>query len=1324
MQRRKFLKHTLITSAGILTAPLISRAGWFAAGGTGVSTAQEIEKYFVNAPDAARPWVFWQWMNGNITEDGITLDLEAMKRMGIGGAIVFNAATGIIRGPVDYASEAWIQATVHAAKEAGRLGLEIAIHNSPGYSGCGGPWVTPEMSMQELVWTETLVQHTETANLLLKRPYAKQGYYRDAFVIAYPALAAEQVLMKDVLLKISFNGTEVDKDILTDGNPETKIRLTAAGTQKGIALFEFSQAFEARAVSILRKAEIPHDLFDGPRDQPPVLQIESSNDNKNWKPAGTLSMPALREMDTPGILSFPAVKAIYFRLISSSDTWISDVQFHSGPRLGGWTGKTNYTGGSLAAETPAVTPAELIDPAAVIDISAKMDAAGHLKWKAPAGKWTILRLGHTTTGEEPAAHPDSGKGLEIDKLRKDALDFHFRVFLDPLLSKMKPYIGKGFKAITVDSWEAGKQSWTPALPKEFKERKKYDIIPWLPALTGRIVGSTEDTERFLWDVRKTHAALLSENFYGHYQQLCKARGLEFYAEPYGDGTFDSLQVAQHLDITMSEFWTRYIYGSDVTSKQAAAAAHVYGKKIVAAEAFTAMPATSKWTDYPYSLKAEGDYFFTLGVNRLVFHTFVHQPYTTAKPGMTMGPFGMHMDRNNSWAEQSCGWTAYVKRSQYLLQQGLTVADACYLKGDEPASGVPDTYQFMPDGYVADVIGPDGLNRCSVKDQVIVLPDGMSYRVCILAELKQLLPTTLTKLKELVADGMILVVANKPLRSYGHEYTDEQLVKSVNELYGDLDGRNVTEVSYGKGKVIWRAPVSAIFDSLSVAPDFRYTAENPDATIHYIHKKLADMEYYFVSNHRRRHEKAYCSFRIKDLQPEIWNAETGEMYPAAVYEQAENRTAVSLELEPAGSLFIVFRHRRKSLYAAILKEGKTVYPFNFNRAKADPFPGIQNNFSISLWAKPDTFAHGGRSMLFHPPEGEAVYGAGHAAVGLAAGQNGVFLYERTKGTAKQVLASGLPLAGWSHLVLVYRNGNPAVYIDGRLAAEGIGSGRIIHPGLHTPPAVNQFSSYFEGEHTPPKLYTEVLTAEKIKGIYLAGLPAPELPEGIAVKQHTAAGHPEALIWSNGKYTLQNQQGKSIHITAGDCRTAIVSTPWKVKFPVESGVAAVITLPKLISLRLHPDFDVQHFSGTATYMNQLTLTKKDMAKGCRLYLDLGRVEVLAEVTVNGKSLGQVWKTPYRIDMSEVLKIGLNDVEIRVTTLWANRLIGDEYLPVENPYSEHGFIEQFPEWYTKNQPKPGKRKTFAVWKNFKATDPLLESGLLGPVRLITAVHQILSS
>jgi len=1318
MQRRQFLKNTLITSAGVVTMPYFNRV-------LGSPPAKgEYEAFFINPPDDARPWCFYMWMNGNITKEGITLDLEAMKRMGIGGYINFNSAVGIPRGPVDYAGAAWTDAVVHQATESQRLGIDMFLHNSPGYSGCGGPWITPEFSMQQLVWTETLINSIgSTTNIKLTKPYTKQDYYRDAFVIAYPSLPIEKALMKDTLIRASINGKEIDKNIIIDGNPETKIRLEAnynspiVGERTSSLLLEFAEPFEARAISILRKPEIPRDLFDGPRDHPPSLVLASSDDGVKFKDIGRISCVELRQMDTPSVLSFNGVTAKYYRLTTNSPTWLSEVELQNGPRLGGWPGKTSYTHGSSQGQTPPLKPELFIDPKQVLDISTHMDADGNLKWDAQAGRWTILRIGHTTTGEIPAAHPDAAEGLEIDMYNRQALDQHFEKFLDPLFKKLSLYMGKSFKGLTVDSWEAGKQNWTIKFPEEFKKTRKYDIMQWMPAMTGRIVGSVDDTERFLWDVRKTHADLIAINFYGYMQECCHKRGLQFNAEPYGDAVFDSLQVGQYLDTPMSEFWTRYIYGSDDTSKQAAALAHVYGRKVAAAEAFTSMPVNSKWKDYPYSLKAQGDYFFTMGINRLVFHTFVHQPYKTGKPGMTMGPFGSHFDRNNTWTEQAYGWTNYLKRTQYLLQQGLFVADACYLKGDEPASGIPDPYRVMPDNYKVDVIGPDALNRFTIKDGIILLPDGMNYKLCVLAFSNTIMPETLNKLKKLVADGMILVVSGKPSKSFGRAAEDKMVKDAVNEFYDDLNGFGVKSRIYGKGKLMWLFNEQH-FAASSIQPDFTYMGENQDAAIVWLHKKAGDMEFYFISNHRRVYEKIQCSFRITGLQPELWNAETGKIYDMPIFEFKDGRTQLALELEPAEAVFVVFRKKAAGNgYATILKDGKpylSTTPYVIDKT---PYADVKNNFTITLWAKPDSFAQDGRSMLFHPPKDDP-YGPNHTTMAIGAGQNGVRVYDNSSGTPKVVITYDQPIEGWTHIAVVYENNSiPSLYINGKLVKHGYATGNIVHPGLAAPAARNMYTTYFEGNYTAPQIFNSVLSQEDLIKQYTNGLPAPQMPVAIKLKQ-LSAGHLEAEVFKNGNYTIKGADHiKQVNVI--NCETTVVKGTWQVSF--DDGTGA-IELPELMSLRNHKDFDIKYFSGTATYRKIIKVPASYISPNKNIYLDLGRVEVIAELKINGKKAGIIWKEPYCLDVTGNVKAGDNHIEISVTTLWPNRLIGDEHLPQENVYSEHGFVEKLPDWYVNNQPKPGKRKAFTTWKNFDKDSPLVEAGLLGPVVLRVAVKKII--
>ncbi|WP_140487943.1 glycosyl hydrolase [Flavobacterium sp. GSA192] len=1317
MKRRAFIEQISLGGAAMMLLP----SGFSFASTKPLDSAElaEFDMFFKNPPNSSKPWVFWQWMNGNISKEGITLDLEAMQRMGIGGALCFNNAVGIPRGAVDYASEEWLEMVHYATAECQRLGMLLMLHNGAGYSGSGGPWITPEMSMQQLVWTEKQVKDSKNIAVDLLQPQAKEGYYCDAYVLAYPSLSVENGTMREQLNKMFLDGKQIDKTILLDQDSNSKIRMEPTKQESAVLLLEFKSPFEARSITITRKPEEPKDLFDGPRDYPPKFILEASVDGILYTEVCTFNTPELREMDTPAMQNFEAVKAKYFRLLTKEATWLSSIELSSGPRLAGWPGKANWTHGSPVANQPEVEQGLLIHPEQVIDVTSFLTKEGRLHWNAPKKtNWTLVRIGHTTTGEMPAAHPDSAAGLEVDKFSIDAVNFHYEKFLSKIIKKLDPYTGKAFQGFTTDSWEAGKQNWSLQLPEEFHKKRGYEIGAWLLTMTGRIVGSVEESERFLWDMNKTQAELLSENYYGHMQKLCHQHNLQYHAESYGDGNLDSLQAGQYLDVPMAEFWTRYIYGSEMTSKQAASIGHAYGKKVVAAEAFTGMPLTSKWTEYPYSLKAEGDFFYTLGINRLVFHVFVHQPYTTGFPGMTMGPFGTHFDRNNTWTEQAYGWINHVRRAQYLLQQGLSVVDVCYFKGDEAVSGIPDLYAngYLPAGYRGDVIGRDALlTRFMIDNGKIVLPDGMQYKVCILASVKGLMPETAQRIKELVAQGMVLIVQNKPEKSLGLLKGDLVVQNTINELYGTLDGVAVKRSTFGKGKLFWGIPLNEVFQELNIEQDFYYTAAQQDATIHYTHKKLEDKEFFFVSNHKRRKEVVSCSFRISGFAPELWDSETGDIIQAPLYEIKDGRTHLTLEFEPAGAYFVVFRKKiTASGFDAIAKDGQLLLSTKaFEKPQAGKYKEVINDFAISFWAKPDTYAHNGKSMFFHPLEGEKVFGKGHATCGISLGQNGVKVYECASGKSTLVLESLMPIAGWTHFALAYKNGKPQLYINGIFDKEGTASLYKVHPGIESIPNPNQFSSYFEGNGTKPVLHLSNVE-NKIQSEYQKGLPDLDLisPLIFTNKSNTF------LFTQNGEYEFSGK--KTAKIVIKDCKQQPIETKWQVQFSGKAGIPNPIELDKLKSLRFHDDFEVKHFSGTATYFNSIHLKKADFIEGRKLLLDLGRVEVIAKLFVNGKEVSLLWKEPYWADITAFVKSGENEIRIEVTNLWSNRLIGDEWLPAENKFSKHKFIEKLPDWYVHNGKKPGDRKAFSVWKNFERTEPLLESGLLGPVKLNYAMEK----
>lgn len=1325
MHRRSFLKNTLLTSTGLLLLPVISFSGdeYF----DEFSTKDELEKGFFNPPFSARPQAYWMWMNGHITKKGIQLDLIRMKLMGLAGAYIYNTNIGIPEGPIKYGSEEWMDLFMFAVEEAKKLGLEIFMHNSPGFSSTGGPEVLASMGMQQLVWSESIVNSNGLINIQLPQPLTKLNYYNDSFAIAYPSLPVEQKLMKDAILKIVFNDNVISKSLLHQGN-KTPLLLQGKPGSPAYLIFEFTEPYLTESISIWRSPKKSTDVNDTSFDYPPEFLLEASADGKIYKEICKIQMPPLRSMTAPGTEVFTVAKAKFFRLSTTQETHLTAVELHSSARLKNWAAKMNFTDQDLTADNRQIPADQIIDPATVIDISNHLTKNGRLTWNAPPGRWTILRIGHTTTGATNVSAPPGATGLEIDKFSSSAVDFYFKTFLVKLFDKLKGYLHTTFKGILIDSWEVGKQNWSSDFSFEFTQRCKYDLRKWLPAVTGRIVNNVDDTENFLWDVRRIQADLVAESYYGTFHKHCKQLGISLSAEPNGDGVFDSLQVAQYLHTPMAEFWTRYVPGTLNICKEAVSASHIYGQKVAAAEAFTGMPFTSRWTGYPYAFKSQADHIFSIGINKLVLHVFVHQPYTTGLPGMTMGQWGSHFDRNQTWSKYSHPWIKYLTRTQFLLQQGTYVADVCYYKGEDPASGIPDINYVnppIPKEIAGDVIGPDALMKTFIKDNRINLPCGMSYRLMILAPVQKISPGYLQKIRDLVSQGMVLVVSSKPQGSIGlkgmppskHKVTD-----ITNDLWGSLNGIDIKQQSFGKGKIYWNTSLNEIFEELNIKPNFLFSSHNPDAAIHSTYRRSGNIDIFFVSNHLRRSERIIGSFLVKGKFPEIWNCETGEISRTALYEISEDRVIVPFELEPSGSLFIIFRYKENAnRYSSISKDGEDI----LSTSSAYPVPGNQysevvNNFTVSVWIKPDTYAIAGKGIIIFPPEGESLYGAGHAACGLAAGQNAIRIFEREKGPNRDsivIVNNEFKIEGWTHVVVRYSNGTASLFINGQLIESGKPSGKKVHPGLDNPPTDEFFSAAFEGNSTKPILFKQALADQSIFELFKTGLPSPTLPTGIEVcrlgkllKTH---------IWSNGTYHLKGE--RNIEIETQKCKTIPIEPNWRVSFPPGSGAPSSITMNNLISLHLHNDFGVRHFSGTATYIGTFQFSDKLM-KEHRVILDLGRVETMAEVYLNKKKLDVLWKEPFRVDISKAIIVGENNLEVRVTSLWPNRMIGDEYLPKENEYDANGFIKKFPDWFLHNRLKEGQRITFSSWNNFRKDNPLLASGLLGPVTLILGIEHII--
>ncbi len=1299
--------------------------------------APELDHGFLQPPPSARPRTLWMWMNGNVTADGITRDLEAMRRAGLGGALIFNVGEYIPQGPVDYGGEAWLKLMTHAAREADRLGLQLAMHNCPGWSSSGGPWITPAMAMQQLVWSETKIAGPRRGAIDLPRPYTNLGFYRDIGVLAFPSLPGEERPFAELLSRITDDqGASVEKKLLTDRDFATSV---TAGPDHPL-VFAFTEPFEARAISISYSAGGSTLSFT----------LEAGDDGTNFHPVKRLTPASPRAIEIGSLAdNFEPVRARYFRLTPARARAVGEVELYHSARIPGWNYKANFAYRSARQDGPPPEVAKefAIDPAQVIDLTGKMDAQGRLQWNAPPGSWTILRLGHTASGRRNIAAPDAGVGLECDKLSRAATQFHFEHGLGGLLKALGPLAGKSFTGLEVDSYEVGMQNWTAGFETEFKTRNGYDLLRYLPAMTGRCVGDAEISERFLWDLRRTQAEMVADNYYGELRELCGRRGMKLYVEPYGagPGPYDELQIAGRADVPMGEFWAHFPWDDTPSVRLAASAAHVHGRPIVAGESFTATEEQSRFLDYPYALKTTGDLAFSLGLNQMFFHRFAHQPHPTAAPGMTMGPWGFNFDRNNPWFEKSSPWLEYLARCQFLLQQGTFVADVLYFTGEGSPQMSKRLTPELPPGYNFDAVDAEVLlGKVRVDNGRIVLPGGASYRLLLLPDdLKSMTPELLRKLRDLVAEGATLV-GPKPGFSpslRGYPASDAEVRQIADKLWGTA--ANSGSRVFGRGRVL-ESLASDEGRSRLGPGDFAYAGHNDDAALIWLHRRMNDADVYFVANRQRRSEDALCGFRVSEKRPQFWRPETGKIEDVAVYDYDAGRdhVFVPIHLVPAESVFMVFRSApSEPAVKTVMRNGAAVISVTGRDSHLpNASAGLTDNFTVAAWIKPDTDLYplpresvtgrvdqNGKSYVVPVPENSgrrpgreetptnAMFLDGHAAMGIAAGRNGVIVIEASSNSAPAVLVSRTPISGWTHLAVVYRDGKPSLYLNGKLDREGLKSGRIVHPGAGAPPP-RRLVNYFDGDMTAPEVFPESLSEEKISELAARGLPEPEAPPPIEV-QLGANGKVEAQVWQPGKYSLDN--GDSVNVTNVPGPGAIAG-PWQVAFPPVSGAPAGIALTNLISLHRSVDPGVRYFSGTASYRTSFEAPPDATANGRRLWLDLGRVAVIAEVRLNGRDLGTLWKPPFRVDITGAAHAGTNELEVRVTNLLVNRLIGDEELPPENEYDPRTrAIARLPDWFKVGKPKPpGGRVTFATWHYYAKGDPLVESGLLGPVRLLTSI------
>ena len=1125
----------------------------------------DLARGFRTPPDSAKPWTYWFWINGNLTREGITADLEAMQRVGVRGVVIMEVDVSIPAGPVPFLSPKWREMFQHVMKEADRLGIEVNMNNDGGWCGSGGPWITPELSMQVVVWSETRASGSRRFDAVLPRPKVTSGFYRDIAVLAFPTPPAEDRPMAEASPKFTYGAERhpLAAEKLIDGNAATTETLPAPKAGESQILdISFSQPFTAESLTLA--VDTYHGTANG--------SLAVSDDGKTYTTVRPFAF-----IWPNAAVSFNRVSARYFRLTFTPPATgapvplsLGEVELSPSPRIEGLPSKAAYVNfGSPAFRTGGIgapfSPSMSVAREKIQDLSARMTPDGRLAWDVPAGRWTLLRFGYTSPGKMNHPAPASSLGLECDKLSKRAVDVQFAGLMGKLLEDQRAVGAHSLHYTHIDSWETGSQNWTLGFREEFRRRRGYDLLPYLPVFTGRAVASQDISERFLWDLRRTIADMLLVNYAGHFRELSHRHGLKLSIEAYGNGPLDDLPYAGIADLPVSEFWM----GMEPwwVTREMASATHAYGRPILAAEAFTARSPAGKWTNHPFRLKPLGDQMFTQGINRFIFHRYAMQPWMNRVPGMTMGPYGIHFERTNTWFEQSRAWLDYLARCQFLLQQGTFVADIAYLNSER----IPNDYHqplamnlALPAGYDYDAIPAELLlHQMTAGEGGVALPSGMNYRVVVLPSSATMRVAQLRKIKQLVEAGAIVVGA-PPLSSPSlEEYPrgDGEVLTMASEMWGPADGANVTEHRLGKGKVVWGQPLANVLADAGAPPDFGVMGAEVGKQLRYIHRRAGAKEIYFLASAEGEAATFLCSFRVTGKRPELWHPDSGRIERVAVFEEQAQQTRIPIRLEPYGAVFVIF-------------DGAA------------------------------------------PPASERLAG---------------------------ITRDGFEVSGIR-----------------AVAAQDLRS--------------------------------------KLDGIRI----------------ETDAGRYRLEVSAPGAYRLQPASGKAVALDVPALPPPVeVTGAWQLSFPPGLGAPPQVTLDRLISWTAHPLDGVKYFSGTATYRRSVRIPPGMLGAGRGLYLDLGRVEVIAEVSLNGHDLGILWKPPFRVDITEAAREGDNDLEVRVVNLWPNRLIGDDKLP-EDTERDGTKLKRWPQWFLDGKPSPTGRLTITTWKLWRKDDALLESGLLGPVTL----------
>jgi len=896
--------------------------------------ADILKANFKKPPERIKPWVYWYWVSNNISKNGIEKDLAAMQKAGINTALI-----GIIHlqgkeGDVKALSDPWWDHVRFAIKKAAEFNIDIGLFNSPGWSQSGGPWVTLDKSMRYLDSTEQQIVGPQQLDMALTVPEEKpDGFFQDVRVLAFKTPVFEQDTLTSANSQIKLtnpitNALLKDQAVgaLFDGDPSTTYTLpeevlnherkgpSSAG-QLQIDLVH-NESFQARTLEIY-----PHNSF--------MTQASLSAKNKlgEFAVIKTFDVQRPRDMaaigpdhDAPIVVTFPAVDAKHFRITFKGFNFgrknnpeepvgFKDIVLSKAYKLERYAEKKlskvfpnpmpKFDTYQWPMSTDTDEPQLLINSDEVVDITS-FTHNGQLNWQAPAGAWTIIRYFMRPTGTENGPSSGPARGLEIDKLSKEIAQFHFDAYIGKFLETMPAEDRTALKYAVVDSYEKGAQNWTDGFAQKFEQRYGYDPVPFLPVYSGRAVNSVEQSERFLWDVRRLVADGVAYEYTAGLRERANQNGLKLWLENYGHWGFpgEFLQYGGQADIVSGEFWASGDLGA-IELKAASSAAHIYGQKTVMSESFTSGRDTS-FKNHPWNFKKRGDWSFVEGINHTLLHVYIHQAYDDRFPGVNAW-FGSEFNRNNTWFDFMGSWLDYIKRANYMMQQGKYVADIMYFIGEDAPKMTGEINPAVPPGYSYDFINAEViLERLTFKNGAYHLPDGMSFKLLVLPNLDNMRPAVLEKIQQLVKQGGA-IYGPKPIHSPSLEnypVADQAVQKIANTLWQNIDGDQVTQASYGKGQVFYNsstnAELASVLIKIGTLPDLSDLPED----VLWSHRSSDTHDIYFIANQSEQAVEITPSFRVNNahgtaatsshMQPQLWDAVTGDIVDIAQFELTDSQ----------------------------------------------------------------------------------------------------------------------------------------------------------------------------------------------------------------------------------------------------------------------------------------------------------------------------------------------------------------------------------------------------------------------------------------------------